>query len=285
MEYDPVTNSFFGDHHVGLPQVMWHITDVCALACPYCFSTKSHLSTPVEYLNSIAEKLKQLGVLKVDFGGGEPVSYRHFGEAVDMCERRNMHLTVTTSGVISPSSRRWLLANHRRFARVIVSIDGTSFIHDRLRGRIGAFQDAIEILTSLHNLGAKVRVNTVLTSAVTREVVANLQRKLEAEDIPEWCLIQPHPSNAKPRFEDYAIGNDAFRELADWVHENSGNAIKVIERPLSAYVGYWTLHPSGRIRPQGYGTEEGEGFYLLGVDVREALRELGKVPIKVPTDK
>ncbi|MFF4729977.1 radical SAM protein [Streptomyces mirabilis] len=284
MEYNADANTFSGNHHLGLPQVMWHITDVCALTCPYCFSTKSGLGTPFEYLEPIAERLKQIGVLKVDFGGGEPVSYDRFGEAVDLCERRNMHLTVTTSGVISPRSRRWLLENQERFARVIVSIDGTSMIHDRLRGRIGAFRDALGIMTDLLGLGAKVRVNTVLTSVITREVITNLQRTLEAELLPEWCLIQPHPSNAKEHFESYAIEDVNFRTLVAWVREESNSETKVIERPRSAYVGYWTLHPGGRMRPQGTGAEDGEGFHLLESSLEEAMRELGKVPVKVPTE-
>ncbi|QIY93804.1 radical SAM protein [Streptomyces sp. S1D4-11] len=284
MEYNPDANTFSGNHHIGLPQVMWHITDVCALTCPYCFSTKSGLGTPFEHLEPIAERLKQIGVLKVDFGGGEPVSYDRFSEAVDLCERRNMHLTVTTSGVISPRSRRWLLENQGRFARVIVSIDGTSMIHDRLRGRIGAFQDALGIMTDLLNLGAKVRVNTVLTSVITREVITNLQHALEAELLPEWCLIQPHPSNAKQHFESYAIEDVNFRTLVACVREASNNETKVIERPRSAYVGYWTLHPGGRMRPQGTGAEDGEGFHLLEASFEEAMRELSKVPVKVPTE-
>lgn len=284
MEYNADANTFSGNHHVGLPQVMWHITDVCALTCPYCFSTKSGLGTPFEYLEPITERLKQIGVLKVDFGGGEPVSYDRFDKAVDLCEQRNMHLTVTTSGVISPRSRRWLLENQERFARVIVSIDGTSIIHDRLRGRIGAFRDALEITTDLLSLGAKVRVNTVLTSVITREVIKNLQRILEAELLPEWCLIQPHPSNAKQHFDSYAIEDVNFRTLVAWVREESNNETKLIERPRSAYVGYWTLHPGGRMRPQGTGSEDGEGFHLLDASLEEAMRELSKVPIKVPTE-
>ncbi|WP_329525616.1 radical SAM protein [Streptomyces sp. NBC_01462] len=284
MEYNADANTFSGNHHVGLPQVMWHITDVCALTCPYCFSTKSGLGTPFEYLEPIAERLKQIGVLKVDFGGGEPVSYERFDKAVDLCEQRNMHLTVTTSGVISPRSRHWLLENQERFARVIVSIDGTSIIHDRLRGRIGAFRDALGIMTDLLSLGAKVRVNTVFTSAITREVIKNLQRILEAELLTEWCLIQPHPSNAKQHFDSYAIEDVNFRALVAWAREESNNETKLIERPRSAYVGYWTLHPGGRMRPQGTGSEDGEGFHLLDASLEEAMRELGKVPIKVPTE-
>ncbi|MFF1683491.1 radical SAM protein [Streptomyces sp. NPDC058256] len=284
MEYDPDANTFSGAPHTGLPQVMWHITDVCALTCPFCFSTKSGLGTPHKYLEPIAERLKQIGVLKVDFGGGEPVSYERFAEAVDLCERRSMHLTVTTSGVISPRSRRWLLENHERFTRVIVSIDGTSMVHDRLRGRIGAFDDAMGVMTDLLDLGAKVRVNTVLTSVLTQEVLTDLQHALEEKCLPEWCLIQPHPSNAKEYFDTYAVEDTSFRTLVARVHEESDAETKVIERPRSAYVGYWTLHPGGRMRPQQTGAEDGKGFHLLEVSLEEAMLELNKVPVKVPTE-
>ncbi|MFJ8967048.1 radical SAM protein [Lentzea sp. NPDC102401] len=284
MEYDPDTNAFSGTYHVGLPQVMWHITDVCALTCPYCFSTKSGLGTEVDKLEPIVDRLKQLGVLKVDFGGGEPVSYSQFGEAVDLCEQRRMHLTVTTSGVISPKSRGWLLTNHNRFARVIVSMDGTSLIHDRLRGRIGAFREALALLVDLIGDGAKVRVNTVITSAVTREVMGGLQRELDSVGLSEWCLIQPHPSNAKPTFEDFAIEDAKFRDLVASVRGTRREEMKVIERPRSAYVGYWTLHPGGQMRPQTTGPEDGVGFHILEASYEQAMLEIGKVPVKVPTE-
>lgn len=98
-------------------------------------------------------------------------------------------------------------------------------------------------MTDLLNLGAKVRVNTVLTSVITREVITNLQHALEAELLPEWCLIQPHPSNAKQHFESYAIEDVNFRTLVACVREASIMRQKLSnahDLPMSA-IGRCTL--------------------------------------------
>ena len=82
MRYLPEVNAFAGSDHDGLAQVMWHVTDACPLSCPYCFATKSGRAVRAGDIDELASVLAKLGVLKVDIGGGEPLTRVTIGMAV-----------------------------------------------------------------------------------------------------------------------------------------------------------------------------------------------------------
>src|ERR1035437_2200803 len=105
--YNPVTNEF--DRRLTaspsvLPQLMWHITDRCPLSCPYCFATKTGQDTSLSSLGEVVEVSGELGVQKIDLGGGEPLVFSGLPEVAVALHNAGIALTLTTSGFGSGSN-------------------------------------------------------------------------------------------------------------------------------------------------------------------------------------
>src|SRR5690242_3470027 len=110
---------------------MWHITDACPLACPFCFATKTRDFVAREDVDAYMPVFHALGVQKVDIAGGEPLVSPAVSAVSDALARNAIYQTITTSGAGSEAARNWVVNVSSRFTRVIVSLDGPETLHDQ----------------------------------------------------------------------------------------------------------------------------------------------------------
>jgi MoaA/NifB/PqqE/SkfB family radical SAM enzyme len=229
--------------------------------------------------------MRALGVQKVDLAGGEPLVASALPAISDAIAGAGVAQTITTSGAGSNHSRRWLVDECARFARVIVSIDGPRRIHDELRGRTGTFDTALSVAGELRDAGGHLRVNTVTTSALSPAYVSELAEVVIELGPLEWCLIQPHPANAKPRFNELALADKQFDEVVAALAEAIDGRMApeaLLTRRVADYATYWVLYPDGRLRQHtGHATDTGPlNFTLDGVPA--IVRALQSAPIRLP---
>lgn len=166
------------------------VTENCNLRCVSCACwqerTRSELTT--DEWRSVLDQLADLKFLKVNFTGGEPLLRR---DAIDLMQHASrvgipdIHLNTNAIRLTDPVLDRVLNAGVRSFN---VSVDGpTAGIHDRIRGRDGAFDTTMRHLRGLiarrARLGLKVRMNfTVLQSNVALlPEMARLAQELEVQ--------------------------------------------------------------------------------------------------------
>jgi len=142
------------------------LTDNCNLRCTTCScwreNTKGELST--DEWQSVLRQLVELRIHKVNFTGGEPLirpdAIALMAYARDAGIR---HAHLNTNGIrLTPTVLEKVLdAGVRSFN---VSVDGpNSLVHDRIRGRLGAFDTTTRHLRNLiaqrDRYGLKVRMN------------------------------------------------------------------------------------------------------------------------------
>lgn len=253
--YNPITNLFDRDitaRRSVLPQLMWHITDRCPLSCPYCFATKTGQDTSLAGLGDVLEMCRVLGVQKIDLAGGEPLVFWGLPEIAVALQQAGIAITLTTSGLGSESNIRWLQHNASLFARIIVSVDGaTASTHDLLRGMPGSFERLAGLIASLQLRGYdRIRINTVVV-APTLPRCPELVHTISKLRPAEWCLIQPHPANKKASFESYSLSAESFEKCVSEIATclgKEGSPIRLLNRSLPVYSGYWVLYPDGILR-------------------------------------
>lgn len=136
------------------------VTSRCNLRCPFCllsFQSPSRRSelTPEEF-RRVARKLGPL--VQLSLTGGEPF-LRH-----DLSEVAGILLQRTRAPFVSVSTNGWFTDRITTFVRevlprfpdssfrLVVSIDALGEEHDRLRGRPGTFQRALETSRALLEL-------------------------------------------------------------------------------------------------------------------------------------
>jgi MoaA/NifB/PqqE/SkfB family radical SAM enzyme len=142
------------------------LTENCNLRCISCNcwreNTKGELSTD-EWQDVIAQ-LVALRIHKLNFTGGEPlirpdaVALMRFAHDQGV---RHLHLNTNGIRLTAPMRASLLEAGVRSFN---ISVDGpNALVHDRIRGRLGAFHTTVghlrELLAERERLGLKVRMN------------------------------------------------------------------------------------------------------------------------------
>jgi radical SAM protein with 4Fe4S-binding SPASM domain len=178
------------------PIVVWNITRTCNLRCVHCYSDSMAMRYPGE-LNweQMQEVVKDLAAYQVPsllLSGGEPLIHPRFFDLVEFASELGLKLTISTNGTLidAAAAARLKAAN---VAYVGISLDGIGDVHDRFRGKDGAFKAAVNGFRACHKVGQK----TGLRLTLTRHTVSDIERILdfiEAEEIQRVCFYHLVPS-------------------------------------------------------------------------------------------
>lgn len=287
MQYNPITNTFDRSEAPTdgtLPHVMWHITDACPLKCGYCFSPKTDKSVDLAKIPVIVSRLRSLGAQKIDIAGGEPGTFAGLTSIIEAIREADMHCTVTTSGVSRRENSSYLASNIRKLSRLIVSIDALEASHDKLRNFVGAWSAATKLIASIdpdlrRNL---VRVNTVITKPLlASDGLYQLAEAISKFGIHEWCLIEPHPANAKPKFVEYEISNSEFIDACVRIRD-AFPKIKLLSRQRELYSSYWVLHPDGMLRQHTETADDGLEIDFVRNSIADIKAQVSGTKTKLP---
>jgi MoaA/NifB/PqqE/SkfB family radical SAM enzyme len=153
------------------------LTENCNLRCVSCNcwreTTKQELNT--QEWKDVIGQLADLRMHKLNFTGGEPLIRPDAVELMAFaCGRGFRHLHLNTNGIrLTPAVLREVLeAGVRSFN---VSVDGpTALIHDRIRGRLGAFHITVEHLRGLLAERDRYRLKVRMNFTVMRDNLRSL---------------------------------------------------------------------------------------------------------------
>jgi radical SAM protein with 4Fe4S-binding SPASM domain len=172
------------------PVVVWNATKTCNLECVHCYADAEikrfagELST--EEAQHMIEDLAAFNVPALLISGGEPLVRPDIFDLADYATSLGVRVTFSTNGT---------LINKEKAARlkkigvtyVGISIDGGEERHDRFRGRIGAFRDAIRGIRNCRDAGIRVGVRCTVTQENLGEL-GEIFRIVEDEDIGRLCI-------------------------------------------------------------------------------------------------
>ncbi len=138
----------------------------CNMRCIHC-SARDYLQAdrkPLsrEEVKALVDQFVELGGASLIYSGGEPTIHPHLLELVDYVPKDKAVISIFTNG-----SRLGDLAGELRGAGLfgtLVSIDSsTPEVHDRRRGREGAFAEAMKGIEAMHAAGMLVGVSSYMT--------------------------------------------------------------------------------------------------------------------------
>lgn len=166
------------------------MTENCNLRCVSCAcwkdTTRGELSS--DEWRAVIAQLPEVGILKANFTGGEPLLRRDTPELIAHARDVGVsELHLNTNSILLDDRRREAVldAGVRSFN---ISVDGaTPEVHDRIRGRDGAFELTVarieELVALRRELGLRVRLNfTVMRSNVAQlAAIAELAGSLQVQ--------------------------------------------------------------------------------------------------------
>jgi MoaA/NifB/PqqE/SkfB family radical SAM enzyme len=134
--------------------VLWEVTYACPLRCPFCYSEsglRPARTLPLEQMLRVADRLLTIRPRVVHLSGGEPLLVDGLFQVAERLMRGGVAVVLTTSGFGLDAEAARAIASHCH--SVHVSVDGPdAALHDRLRGRSGSFDAAMEGLVLLDRL-------------------------------------------------------------------------------------------------------------------------------------
>jgi MoaA/NifB/PqqE/SkfB family radical SAM enzyme len=121
-----------------LPILVLHVNNRCNCRCTMCSIWKSTDTSELtaERLRSYLPDMRTLGVEMVALTGGEPLMHSELEELCTVLKEAGVRIIVLTTGLLLPRHAAMLT---RLTDEVIVSLDGPSLIHERIRRVVGSF--------------------------------------------------------------------------------------------------------------------------------------------------
>ncbi len=190
------------------PVVVWNSTAACNLRCVHCYygaqevpdgSTSGRKggrvagppAGPVGGLSTaqVLAFIDSLAAARVPvllLSGGEPLLRPDLLELIERAVARGLRVTLSTNGTLITPERAAAL-KRAGVSYVGISLDGPEEVHDRFRGREGAYRAALAGLRNCRAAGQKVGLRLTLT----RQTFSSLERVLElceAEEVPRICF-------------------------------------------------------------------------------------------------
>ena len=163
------------------PVVIWNLIRRCNLLCKHCYSISGDVDFPGELTTgevySVMDDLKAFRVPVLILSGGEPLLRPDIYDISARAKALGFYVGLSTNGALIDDGHAARIRD-AGYDYVGISLDGIGEVHDRFRGKAGAFDASLAAVRRLKALGVKVG----LRFTMTMDNAANLQPLLDLAD-------------------------------------------------------------------------------------------------------
>ncbi|MBN3326590.1 RSAD2 protein, partial [Atractosteus spatula] len=207
--------------------VNYHFTRVCNYKCGFCFHTaKTSFVLPIEEAKKGLRLLKQSGMEKINFSGGEPFLHERgefLGQLVQFCKR---DLQLPSVSIVSNGSmirEKWFQRYGEYLDILAISCDSFNEETNSLIGRRQGKKSHLENIYKVRNWCKEYKVAFKINSVINTFNVGEDMRDCIRELNPvRWkvfqCLIiegENAGENALREAEKFVISDQQFQDFLD----------------------------------------------------------------------
>ena len=205
------------------PVVVWNVTRRCNLFCMHCYSDSHDRAYPGELTTEegrrLLDDLASFGSPTVIFSGGEPLIRPDLFELAAHAGDQGLRCVLSTNGtLITPQVARQIKA--AGFSYVGISLDGIGPAHDTVRGKKGAYQEALAGLRRCREQGVRVGLRFTVHRKNVDQLPAIFDL-LEAEAIPRCCIYHLAYAGRGDRIRAYDLEPRETRAAIDHVFDRA----------------------------------------------------------------
>jgi len=232
---------FFDEHGwTRVPRlVQWLVTARCPLACPHCLAASDDGADAEMSLPQAARLIEQVAAMGVDeflLTGGEPLARPDLSDIIAILRANGVRWSLNTAALPDRAARRAMERWPPGF--VAVSLDGPKAVHDRFRGREGAFDDALASVAWFATLAAgAVAAGTTVTSHNFAHLAETFWLVVES-GAAEWGLHLPVPEGRAPQRPDLFLSRRQLRLLLRFAADKRA-LFPVVMADEIGYCGAW----------------------------------------------
>ncbi|MBF0618532.1 MAG: radical SAM protein [Candidatus Omnitrophica bacterium] len=203
------------------PIAVWNCSRRCNLSCVHCYSDSrdttyaGELST--DEAKAMIRDLKEFNVPVLLFSGGEPLMRQDLFELNAYARARGLRTVISTNGtLITPDMARRI--KDEGFEYIGISLDGIGKNNDRFRGKIGAFDDALNGIRNLVHVGQKVGLRFTITNHNYLDIPP-LFKLVEAEAVNRICFYHLAYAGRGAAEEQNDLPHDKTRAVIDQIYD------------------------------------------------------------------
>jgi AdoMet-dependent heme synthase len=179
-----------------LIEVAFELTHKCNLRCKHCYNSenlkKAKKEMNTEQVFSALKKLKDFGVEKVKFGGGEPLLRDDFFEIWDFASNLGFDGGFSTNGLLIQKNMQNL--EKHKIDKIQISLDNIKNKHDDFRNYSGLFEIVEKSIKELNKNNVKINIATTLT-AYNHNDLQNIFGFCIENKISKWKIMKYIPQN------------------------------------------------------------------------------------------
>ena len=205
------------------PIVVWNCTRKCNLHCVHCyFSAGDQRPSTVistEDSKNFIRDLADFGVPVLLFSGGEPLLREDIFELADFATEQGIRVVLSSNGTLITRE----VAEKIRsigFAEVGISLDGIRSTNDRLRGRKGAYEAALQGIQNCVALGQRVSLRFTITRSNYMEIPAIFDLA-EREEVARICFYHLVYAGRASKLSEFDLSYSETRAVVDLICERT----------------------------------------------------------------
>ncbi len=203
------------------PVIVWNMTKTCNLNCVHCYSQSKNLQynneLTLEEGKAFIDDVSSFGSPVMLFSGGEPLMHPHFLDLAFYAKSKGMRAVISTNGTLIT---RELAQELKKvgLSYVGISLDGLSEVHDRFRGKKGAFTEAINGINYAKEAGIKVGLRFTINKRNAQEI-PGIFKLLEEENIPRVCFYHLVYAGRGTKLMEEDLTHEEARQTVDMILE------------------------------------------------------------------
>jgi heme d1 biosynthesis radical SAM protein NirJ len=172
------------------PVVIWNLVRRCNLQCKHCYAVSADVDFPGELTTEQALRvmydIRTARSPVLILSGGEPLMRPDIFDLSRRAKELGFYTSLSTNGTMIDAE----LANRIAaigYDYVGISLDGIGAVHDKFRGRAGAYEESLAGIRACLERGVKVGVRFTMTSDNYTQL-PELLDLVEAEGIDKFYL-------------------------------------------------------------------------------------------------
>lgn len=224
----------------------FHIVKPCNMRCKFCYATFEDMKVTKQLSKydafKILDKLKEAGLQKITFAGGEPLLYKWIYEVIAYSKSIGLTTSIITNGSLLTAE---LLEKFQgQLDWIGISVDSINEAINKSIGRSNKKEiDYLNLCLNIKNVGFKLKINTVVNSFNWQD---NLNEFINIVEPSRWKVFQAlrvEGQNDK-EFDEIKVSEEQFESyINDHKHQKS----IVIENNEAMTGSYLLIDPQGRL--------------------------------------
>ena len=195
-------------------QVQFSVTDRCNLQCSYCYANypaRGYRELDMKNILRIIDQLAELGTMRINLVGGEPLLRDDIGEIIDYIKDKKIECAMTSNGYLVPKKMR----DVKKLDLLCVSLDGDKKANDANRGN-GSYDAAMKAIVLAKEKHIPVQVAAVITKNNLHSIGYILEEgKKYGFMVGFATLINVLDGNIKRACKDIPTDNEYKEALAE----------------------------------------------------------------------